>query len=284
MDTKIDWLSFSFPVGNNYPELGWRIDDVRGFLRDYVGDRLFNFLTNEEWLQGRGRAPYAHSIRMNGGHITIYWSGRFNHALLEITAHGMAWLRENDIERDMLIVAAERVTRIDIASDILTTTTPAQFVKERTRSTQHAHASVTSKTGDTEYVGGRTSEKFARVYRYAEPHPRARWLRVEHEIKKNAAKSVVAEVLARGVHSVQASLGMAFGWGHADWQPDERDASKITTPTNDRSAAKTELWLRTQAASAFKKLVEKGIIEHPEDWLKEVFLEQLHPNVQGGSE
>jgi len=281
MQTQIDWLSFSFPIGaETHPENGWKADDVMSELRRYTGDGLRELFETDEVKHEGGRAPYAHSIALRGGILAIYWGGRLNHGLVQIHGQGMAFVREKQIERDLLLIAAERVTRIDLATDISSSTRPIEFVQQRSSTRHQAHASMHSKSGETEYVGGRTSNRFARVYRYCLPHPRAHLLRVEHEVKGELAKKVVPEILSMGVETVQERLGLSFGWQHPDWQPVHQNLTKVKGIPNDRTAARTEIWLRTQAASAFHKLVKSGIIEQPELWLKEVFLDSLYPNAQ----
>jgi len=280
MQTQIDWLSFSFPIGaSTHPEHGWKPDDIMNALRTYTGDGLRELFETEEVKHEGGRAPYAHSLVLHNGILAIYWGGRLTHGLVQIHGQGMAFVREKQIERDLLMVAAERVTRIDLATDIECATRPIDFVTQRSATRHMAHASMSSKSGETEYVGGRTSQRFARVYRYCLPHPRAHLLRVEHEVKGELAKKVVPEILNLGVEVIQERLGLSFGWQHPDWQPVHQNLTKVKGIPNDRTAARTEIWLRTQAASAFKKLVQSGIIEQPELWLKEVFLDPLHPNL-----
>lgn len=274
MITKIDWLSFTFPVGDiTHPEHGWQAEAVRDELHKYIGDKLYQTLTSEAWHYGHGRPPFNQSAQMEGNLMTLYWSGRMNYALLEVAGRGMEWAREQGIERELLEVAAERVTRIDIASDIECFTLPSEFVNQSTSKRHHARASVVSKDGQTEYIGGRTSHRFARVYRYNEPHPRSKYLRVEHEVKKEAAKLTLQTLLDKGIEYVQSSLGQSFHWEHEDWKPEVNDAGKIKVPTSERSYAKTELWLRTSAAAAFRKLVKRGVITDPEAWLREVFID-----------
>jgi len=280
MNTKIDWLSFSFPVGHiGHPEFGWRWSDIQSALIAYTGIELEPLFNDEDEEHEGGRAPYAHGVSMHNGILVVYWSGRLNHGLVQIHGQGMDYVRENGLEKSLLMAASERVTRLDIATDISTDVTPSAFVAERSSHRQMANASMHSSSGDTEYVGGRTSQKFARVYRYRDPHPRHNLLRVEHEIKGLLAKTVLPEILSLGVDEVQASIGKSFGWAHSVWEPKNGNAPKISAPRNDRTLARTELWLMTQAASAFKTLVRKGLIEDPEEWLFEHFIKPIDPNL-----
>lgn len=276
MNTMLDWISFSFPVGTDkHPENGWRWEQIRDALIDYIGVRFQALVDTEDIKHERGRFPYNHSASLHSGILRVHFSGRSNHALFESTGMGMAYLRQKEWDMALLEKAQKRVTRLDIASDIETTTSPSEFVSKRSGGRILANASFTSKMGKTEYVGGRTSQKFARVYRYNAPHPRSHLLRVEHEIKGDSAKKAASDVIRDGIEIVQTQLGTSFGWKHKDWQPLVQNSGKFKSTTNDRNSAKTEIWLRTQAATSFRKLVAQGVIENPEQWLREVFLNGL---------
>jgi len=281
MNTKIDWLSFSFPVGESgYPEQGWQWPNVIGCLRAYTGKELTELFDDTEVEHHGGRAPYAHGASLHSGLLVIYWGGRLNHGLVQIHGQGMDYVREKEIETSVLKVAAERVTRVDIATDIETRIKPLEFVECRTSKKQLASASFKSTSGETEYVGGRTSQRFARVYRYHPPHPRSNLLRIEHEIKGTLAKATLPEIVSMGIDDVQTRIGLSFGWGHEVWQPSNQNLTKIKAPRNDRTLAGTEMWLMTQCASAFRTLVLKGLIENPEQWLRDHYLDPLRPNSQ----
>jgi len=279
MNTHIDWLSFSFPVGqSSYPEQGWQWPNVYEYLRAYTGNKLECLFDDEEVEHHGGRAPYAHGTSLHSGLLVVYWGGRLDHGLVQIHGQGMDYVREKGIEKDLLLVASERVTRVDLATDIETDVKPSEFVERRTSKKQTTVASVTSPQGETEYVGSRISERFARVYRYRNPHPRANLLRVEHELKGKTAKATLPIILEVGIDAAQSKIGLSFGWFHPIWQPSNKNLTKIKSPRNDRTMAGTEIWLRTQCASAFRTLVLKGLIDDPEQWLREVFLDQLPPS------
>jgi hypothetical protein len=43
---------------------------------------------------------------------------------------------------------------------------------------------------------------------------------------------------------------------------------KLLGRSIDKQASKTEMWLKRQAAPAFKKLVRQGVIVDPVEWLE----------------
>jgi hypothetical protein len=273
VETTLDWLSFSIILGEGHPEYGWAWEDVQRGMETLLGDEMTGYISGQGWEPGPGRKPYAQSFKNSHKGITVFWSGKMFHALCEISGIGMKAIRDAGLQDELLKRTQARATRIDLATDILTDVLPYEFATQRNVARFKAHGSYASKSGYTEYIGSRTSELFARVYRYANPHPRSAFLRVEHECKGDTAKATIALLLAHGVAEVQAGLAARFGWCHPLWQPDEQRVFTIATPTNRRQDAKTEIWLRTQCAAAFKKLVASGAIADPEAWVREVLLD-----------
>jgi len=274
MNTHIDWMSFSVDFGTTgYPELGWNAGDILQFIRTFVGPKVESLFDGADATITSGRKPYAHGLLLSDTFLRVYWSGRLTHCLVECSGTASEALRERGLERDYLAAIAPRITRLDLATDFHTSITPAEFANKRGSKSQLAHAHMVSKTGETEYIGGRTSAKFARVYRYNAPHPRHEYLRIEHETKRDFAKECAKRVLVDGVVAVQAEIGRAFQWEHELWSALRLAPNPIKLPPHERSFAKTEIWLRTQAAAGFKKLVARGLITDPEAWLREVFLD-----------
>jgi DNA relaxase NicK len=272
METTLDWLSFSIILGESHPDHGWNWTDVQRAVEHLLGDTMTEYISGDGWEPAGGRKPYAQSFRNVMKGITVFWSGKMFHALIEISGVGMKAIRDAGLQEELLQRTQARATRIDIATDIQTDVLPLEFATQRNVARFKAHGSYTSKSGYTEYIGSRTGELFARVYRYSDPHPRSAFLRVEHECKGQTAKATIALLLAHGVAEVQAGLGARFGWCHPLWQPDQQRVLAITTPANRRQDAKTEIWLRTQVAASFRRLVASGTIGDARAWVEEVLL------------
>lgn len=276
METHIDWLSFSVLVGSgDIPEYGWRWEDIQWHIEQFLGDDITEFFGGDGWEAAAGRPPYAQSFRSTSRGVTVFWSGRVSHVLVEVSGAGMLSFRQQGLETALLIAASTRATRIDVATDIPTDLRPFEFAEKRNAKRFKSRGSYTSNSGQTEYIGSRTSELYARVYRYSHPHPRSHLLRVEHECKADTARAAISFLLANGLEELQADLGTRFGWSHPVWQAERQTLSALALPTKHRENAKTEIWLRTQAASAFEKLVRAGTILDPEAWLREAFLDRL---------
>lgn len=276
MDTCIDWLSFTVHLGSgSMPEFGWRWEDVQWHIEQLLGESIIRWLEVGDWEVGHGRAPYASSFRNTLNGVTVFWSGKVSHAAVELSGVGMLAIRAAGLQTELITAVKDNVTRIDLATDILTEVSPLEFAEMRDNRRQKTRGSYTSKTGDTEYIGSRTSERYARVYRYKAPHPRSHLLRVEHECKGEVAKATANALCSHSLEAVQSDLGTYFGWRHPLWKANEQTVSTTALPARHRTHAKTEIWLRSQAASAFKKLVDAGVITDPEAWLIENFLTPL---------
>lgn len=274
MRNHVDWLSFTMQhvTWDSTP------DDPYG---ESLGEEMFRTLgaafiekaMSGVWeLRERSRAPYKHSWEIKGVGITVFASPTLPHFLIEISGAGCERIIELGEMEHLLRATQDRVTRIDIACDIETDTKPQDFVNVLTSKRMRASGYQTSESGTTCYVGSRTSERFARVYRYNAPHPRAHLLRVEHEFKREYAKSVVLGILRDGIGSVAQASGMAFGWGHRDWDVGVDTSSDISIVSSERAFGKTLFWLVDTCAPSFKRLVKEGIIKDPEAFIMRYFL------------
>lgn len=276
MHTQIDWLSFTIPHDKLPDGAGEALyDEVQKMEWKWLPGTLRSRLESCDWTEGKRRAPYSHCAACEEAGLRIYFGGGLTHTLYEFSGVGCAWLRLRGLESDLLFEVASRVTRLDIASDIETALAPRDFVASGVAGRMKSRGSFTSETGDTEYIGSQKSERFARVYRYAPPHPRADLLRIEHVLRRDYAKQAASWIVAHGVSYVQKQIGQGFAWEHPIWQPDEADVEPLKVPRGERRMNGTLRWLIKSAAPAFRKLVAQGLIENPEEFLKEFFLNPL---------
>jgi len=266
MDAKIDWLAFSLSLGDRIPAYGWTWSDIVVALSDQV------HIPFGTWQEGKPHAPYSHLAAQPHNGIYVSWSGRFTHCHLEFTGVGCEHLRTTGALNETLTNHQNRVTRLDVATDFSTEVLPNAFTEARDKTRFKSHASYHSKSGETEYIGSRQSELMGRVYRYSSPHPRSHLLRIEHETKRKTAKASVRYMLENGVEQLQRELGARFGWHHPLWPEGTEELPSLSVPTQTREEAKTDIWLRTQCAAAFKKLVQSGAINDPQTYLNDVFL------------
>jgi len=222
--------------------------------------------------QEHSRAPYSDAWHLRDGGITLYASQTLNHCTVEISGQGCERLLALGAMADILKAVHERTTRIDVACDIETETEPEEFVKEKTHERMRASGIQTSESGTTCYLGSKSSDRFARIYRYRKPHPRAALLRAEFVFRRDYSKVVARACLEQSLHSVAASAGVAFGLCHPDWKPDNQSSVDISVVSSERNMGKTVFWMVDTVAPCFKKLVREGIIKDREEFIKQYFL------------
>jgi len=282
MRTHVDWLTFTltprykttYPDGISQEEI-YHDAIEQAFIQTF-GATITESVFGGKWEQKeRSRAPYTDAWQLVDGNITVFASETLNHCCVEISGQGCEWLISIQQLLPVLDIVRDRVTRIDIASDIETVTRPVTFVGHVAHERMRASGYQNSESGETCYVGSQKSDRYARVYRYNPPHPRAHLLRIEHVFRRDYAKKVAAELLNASVEAIAASSGLAFGWAHDDWQVGEDQSPDISIIHEKRATGKTVYWLIDSCASAFKRLCADGTIKDPEAFLREHFLSGL---------
>lgn len=91
--------------------------------------------------------------------------------------------------------------------------------------------------------------------------------------RKQYAKILASEIINNGLDKAGRGAIMAFEFEHEEVKRIAKGGVAPETVKVDKDTAKTEFWLRAQCAPAFKRLVKQGVIENPEAWLREVFLQ-----------
>lgn len=272
MRTHIDWLTFTMAMqysegnGDNY---AGAIE--RAFLYTFSADVVSSVFGGAWAKKERSRAPYTDAWHDIAGGISLYASPNLTHCTVEISGQGCERLIERGEIENILLRCKERVTRIDIASDVETSTQPAEFVSIVKHERMRFSGYQKSETGETCYVGSQKSERYARVYRYYEPHPRSHLLRVEHVFRRDYAKSVAQAIVAHGLEETAAAAGEAFGWAHAEWDITRQNDVNIGIVAPEKGGGKTVWWLVHSVAPAIKRLIADGTIRDYDAFFKAYF-------------
>lgn len=269
---KIDWISFSVPIDlkgvdddRDIPAaVSSACSDLHKDLPEWLG-------FSGEWEAGKGRAPYSVGWKRIVPGVTVYGNSRVPHALIEVSGSGCDGLATDSSLLLVLGAVQTRLTRIDIACDIATDTQPLEFAELRDVKRFKAHSYVYSESGSTYYVGAKTSDRYCRVYRWSEPHPRHRLLRVEYVVKAENAKITARTILETGLPPVAANLGACFGWKHGEWKLDDESA-EMAVYRPDRRTGKTVYWLGDTIAPLLARLQDEGVI-NIDTWVRE----QVYP-------
>lgn len=281
MRSHIDWLTFTMTMQYGAATRGavdfaeeYALAMEQTFLHTFGADLVAKAFGGNWEKNEKSRAPYTDSWKLGQRGITLFASPSLTHACVEISGQGCELLIQADLMGRVLNKIHDRVTRIDIASDILTNTRPTEFISETSHKRMRASGFQKSETGETCYVGSQKSDRYSRVYRYAPPHPRSALLRVECVYRREQAKIVAKSVLTHGIDNAAQASAAVFGWAHRDWGKVDELALFDTAVKGARENGKTVFWLVTAAASAFKRLCAEGEITDPEEFLQRHFLSQ----------
>jgi len=273
MRTHIDWITFTMGMAYADESDDAYANAIAYGFEDMFGRELLAEAFGGNWVKNeRSRAPYTDAWSIQNGFITLFASPNLTHCCVEISGQGCEALIAKDLLHKVLELCADRVTRIDVASDIETTVKPTEFVSQMNHERMRTSGHVVSDTGETFYVGSQKSDRYARVYRYNEPHPRSHMLRIEHVFRREYAKVVARKITSAGTEAVAKSAGEAFGWAHESWKPEATQDVDLSVVKAESTMGGTVFWLIKSVAPAFKKLVAKGIIPNPEQFLRDYFL------------
>ena len=272
MRTHIDWLTFTISMLYQSEAQEDYAYAIQQGLKDMFGEELTREVFGGAWThEKRSRAPYKDTWMDADAGISVYASPNLTHATVEVSGQGCEALISAGKLNDILEKCHERVTRIDIASDIETSVLPSEFVFYLTHDRMRASGFQKSETGETCYVGSKKSDRYARVYRYFPPHPRSNLLRVEHVFRRDYAKSVAKSVLGTSATDVAAAAGKAFGWGHVEWKPEAAEVADISIVAPERNAGNTVTWLVRSVAPAIRRLIADGTIKDADAFFDQYF-------------
>lgn len=274
MRSHVDWLTFTLPMWfSTRADATYEESVEYAFVSTFDASTLAKAFGGKWERQERSRAPYTNAWTMPDAGITLFASQSLNHSCVEISGSGCERLITLGVMESVVGSIVERLTRVDIATDIETEVTPTEFVSDISHKRMRSHGTQISSTGETVYIGSQKSDRYARVYRYAKPHPRGHLLRCETVFRKAYAKACGRRLLDSGIGSVARASGEAFGFSHVVWRPDAVQEADISIVSPSRTAGNTVHWLITAAAPAFKRLVASGDIRDADEFIRKYFTE-----------
>lgn len=269
----IDWISYTRA---NDVHLLPRPSDFEGCAREVVYEwQRFNETetpTHHEVIPVKPNKPFANARMDVLTKSRIEWGGGSDRVFCSFSGQGCAHLRARGRTQTVLSAVAGDVSRIDLSVDLKTETKPLAFGGMRDKSKHKAGSFMFSETGETQYVGSWSGDRFARVYRYNPPHERADFLRVEHVFKGRAAKSVAARLVDVHPSAIVEDVGNIYGWAHPDWLAARRLAAtpeSVVWYKEERRPSKTVAWLTETVAPCLVRMVDEGEIEDIHAWLQE---------------
>ena len=271
-DVHIDWYSFTLRYQRPITNYEFALAQVARSLESRLGKDTFETIFTEptDWVIDGGRKPYAYGWYSKGIGCWVWYGGQST-VLVEFTGRGVQTLRELEILHAVIENTKDITTRLDIAIDIDTQTTPIEFVAAGYNKRIKARRTFEEKSGTTVYIGSRKSDKFCRVYRYNEPHPRSDKLRIEYEMHRGQAKIAASYWLAHGTTYIADMVTKYYDWKHKENPIMDNMIDAMPSDVSKRSSAKTLIWLIEQVAPAFRRLVEEGVIQNPDEFIEAHF-------------
>lgn len=226
----------------------------------------------------QARRPYRFALQGTAHSCRVSWHPDGDHVHIEVPGRACLAATEAGDLRDMLVQYGPLVTRFDVAADILTDVTPAEFVAAGYSGRFRSTARFSTPEGETEYVGSWNSDRFCRVYRYNPPHERSEYLRIEFVFRKQYAVSAVGLWVREGPVAFLAAATGVFRWQHGCWDlahvENAADALRAAYVPERHSSA-TLKWLETVCAPALVRLCLEGEITDVHGWLAEHVLRPL---------
>lgn len=275
MFVSVDWLSFAFEMEVKQLGMAFTLFDRVGQQIERQYPKFYErMLAGHDWTPRTARAPYNSSMLRTDHGVTVFAHQMLAHGLVEVGGIGMDTLGGVQQELEIAAEVQPRLTRIDIACDIFCDVQPDAFCSLRDAGRFKSWGEQKSESGHTIYVGSRTSDRYARVYRYYEPHPRHQFLRVEHVLKAEQARSAIGQIKEVGLDAFVAMLGNTFGWTHPVWTPSAESDEAVRAWRPERRAGKTVMWLHAQVVPAIVKLHREGTID-----ARQLFADHILPEL-----
>jgi len=259
---KIDYISISLPgeLTFNTDEPS-RVNSLLDALDALGGRALTNALIDMDFHEHPAFRGYKYCLRSEKTFALVLWGGSYNHTLLEFPGTACSVLDASDDLDALLLIGVKHATRIDVAADSVDFGLPKHFIsygysgRIKTRETRN------SPTGDTEYLGSRHSDKFARVYQYHAPHPRAGITRVEVSLKGALARAACKKYRDFGLELTCIGVSSSFGFKSPNWNTEKLTTDRVRTHRNETVHAETLRWLITQVAPSIVRLHSERVID-----------------------
>lgn len=259
---KIDYYAYTIPARLAFNEV---TDEIQEFIRNTFTSAIQNehILRSLEsgWSIERAKGFYSHRLRHETTGIALSFGTINAHVYVELSGKACDCLEAADILSSLIETTKDKCSRIDFAVDFVTDTKPEDFSECRNQVRWKFCSHITGASGTTDYVGSRTGERMARVYRYNPPHPRAHLLRIEAEYKGDAAKAIVRELERMPLKDVCLAAHAPFGWCHPLWETEDVQAVKIPYSAHNPDNAATVRWLYGVVASSVRKAIAEGLID-----------------------
>lgn len=263
ISVSLDWLRYSAPSGYSIANM---IPETMSIDKETEIEPLPHY-THAAKLEPAGRADWNETNEKQGSLVTF--GGK---DLIDIKKAG---LEPSYIVSYIHHKKWCRASRIDIAIDVLGRVAhPLDLLDAWNNGDIETHAQKCqaiegyradgTKTGETIYIGSRTSDTFLRVYdKGAEQRSNELWTRIELELKKTQARAAQGKIAALGVAAVASGKLRDFikvknvGWW-SDMLYELPKSENFLQGKRKQEQSGSEKWLYEQALKAVCAAIEKG--------------------------
>jgi len=274
ISSHIDYCGFTLDVRNDHGETPDNLTIKEGLyevMAEHTDSTVARvLLAGTGWKPASTRRPYQSGYANQGNGIYVFYGGH-PHALVELTGIGCQYARKEVVLTELMRYMHERLTRLDVAVDMMTDTRPRDFVAAGYSGRIKTRNDRVSDTGETVTLGSWHSDRFCNVYRYNEPHPRSDKLRVEFRLKREYARNAVPYIIQHGIKHLVGMLQSSYQFKHEDWRVESMQEKLPGRPDNKKSES-TLMWVIKQVSPAVRKLVHEGVIDDPYQFFEEHFV------------
>lgn len=284
-DYKIDWFAFTVPTVAPFTNrFGIDLEFALKAVEDDLGDWWSPIVGGGQWKAENGRHPYRWRVRNTETKVTLSF-GRVNpHVYVEISGQSCQLVGASAKLEELIQAKCMRTSRVDFATDIETNIKPTEFIINMDSKRFKSRGQVVSENGETVYIGSRESERVARIYRYHDPHPRAHLLRIEVELKGEAARIAASYLSKWTVRECCLAVNRPYGWTHPVWEAPEDGQERIAARHPAKARSNTVRWLYGSVAASLRAAILDGSID-PQEWMQSTgLLPLLQPSPQAAED
>jgi len=276
VDCKVDYINFSVPTRVPF-ELGNPDNEknAHSILDTFLGGLWSPIASGHIWEIHEHKGFYHSRYFDTETKISVFVGTVNRHIHVEVGGQALDYIRAAGLYEDFMQKVAARTSRIDFAVDFEDKCPVVDFIDNRQKGRFKAGGNIFSEDGETSYVGSWKAKRFARVYRYHEPHPRANKLRAEVVLRGDYAKQAMAIYIAEGEIAATIAAHKPFGWEHQLWKPAIATVSEIKSHRSDKEGASTLRWLNGDVAACIARLHHEGLLD-AEKW----FLDYVSPRLK----
>lgn len=264
---KIDYYSFIINTAAPFGDVGKETCNyvVNSFV-SLLSDETIRSRFEGNWTLESAKGFYTARLRHEPSGVALSFGSVNAHVFCELSGKPCDVLDGEDQLVPLIKATARKCSRIDFAVDFVTDCTPERFSAFRNTKRWKYAPTYPSGSGTTVYIGSRTSERMARVYRYHEPHPRAHLLRVEAEYKGDAARAIAALLTEGNLSECISDAHSVFGWTHELWTDNIGTGEKVPYTSHRPANANTVRWLYGDVVKALRRAIADDLIDF-EEWL-----------------